>query len=102
MKELNPKLRLLKDLLYQIADNINPETCVNDDNRIDAAIETLTTLNLSFILQNDASIEDYTITVDGQQGTVDWYKPEKEDRYYVRISNIAAKDLDKVFEVVII
>lgn len=45
MKELNPKLRLLKDLLYQIADNINPETCVNDDVRIDAAIETLTTLN---------------------------------------------------------
>ena len=45
MQKLNPKLKLLKDLMYQIADNINPETCQNQEDKIDAAIESLTILN---------------------------------------------------------
>lgn len=45
MQKVNTKLKLLKDLLYQIADNINPETCNQDDESIDAAIEAVTKLN---------------------------------------------------------
>ena len=45
MQKVNIKLKLLKDLLYQIADNINPETCNQDDESIDAAIEAVTKLN---------------------------------------------------------
>lgn len=45
MQKVNTKLKLLKDLLYQIADNINPETCNQDDESIDAAIDAVTKLN---------------------------------------------------------
>lgn len=45
MQKVNTKLKLLKDLLYQIADNTNPETCNQDDESIDAAIEAVTKLN---------------------------------------------------------
>lgn len=45
MQKVNTKLKLLKDLLYQIADNINPETCNQDDESIDAAIEAVIKLN---------------------------------------------------------
>lgn len=45
MQKVNTKLKLLKDLLYQIADNINPETCNQDDESLDAAIEAVTKLN---------------------------------------------------------
>lgn len=45
MQKVNTKFKLLKDLLYQIADNINPETCNQDDESIDAAIEAVTKLN---------------------------------------------------------
>lgn len=45
MQTLNPKLKLLKELMYQIADNINPETCQNQEDKIDAAIESLSILN---------------------------------------------------------
>ncbi len=45
MQKVNIKLKLLKDLLYQTADNINPENCNNDDESIDAAIEAVTKLN---------------------------------------------------------
>lgn len=45
MQKVNIKLKLLKDLLYQIADNINPETCNQDDESLDAAIEAVTKLN---------------------------------------------------------
>ena len=45
MQELNPKLKLLKDLMYQIADNIDPNNCQNQEDKIDAAIESLSILN---------------------------------------------------------
>lgn len=45
MQKVNTKLKLLKDLLYQIADNINPETCNQDEESLDAAIEAVTKLN---------------------------------------------------------
>ena len=45
MQTLNIKLRILKDLMYQIADNINPENCNNDEEKIDAAIESLSILH---------------------------------------------------------
>lgn len=45
MQKVNIKLKLLKDLLYQIADNINPENCNNDEESLDAAIEAVTKLN---------------------------------------------------------
>lgn len=45
MQKLNPKLKLLKDLMYQIADNIDPNTCINQEDKVDAAIESLTILN---------------------------------------------------------
>ena len=45
MQKVNTKLKLLKELLYQIADNINPETCNQDDESLDAAIEAVTKLN---------------------------------------------------------
>lgn len=45
MQKVNTKLKLLKDLLYQIANNINPETCNQDDESLDAAIEAVTKLN---------------------------------------------------------
>ena len=45
MQTLNPKLKLLKELMYQIADGINPESCQNNEDKIDAAIESLSILN---------------------------------------------------------
>lgn len=45
MQKLNPKLQLLKDLMYEIADNIDPNTCHNQEDKVDAAIESLTILN---------------------------------------------------------
>ena len=45
MEKLNPKLQLLKTLLYQVADNINPETCKNDEDSMDAALEAISKLN---------------------------------------------------------
>lgn len=45
MQKLNPKLKLLKDLMYEIADNIDPNTCQNQEDKVDAAIESLTILN---------------------------------------------------------
>lgn len=45
MQELNPKLKLLKVLLHQVADNITPETCDNREEAVDAAIESLSILN---------------------------------------------------------
>lgn len=45
MQKLNPKLKLLKDLMYEIADNIDPENCNNNEGKVDAAIESLTILN---------------------------------------------------------
>ena len=45
MQKVNIKLQLLKNLLYQIADNINPETCNQDEDNLDAAIDAVTKLN---------------------------------------------------------
>lgn len=45
MQELNPKLRVLKALLYQVADNISPENCNPNDEEVDEAIESLTKLH---------------------------------------------------------
>lgn len=45
MQKVNIKLQLLKTLLYQIADNINPETCNQDEDSLDAAIDAVTKLN---------------------------------------------------------
>lgn len=45
MQTLNPKLKLLKDLLYEIADKIDPEYCENQEDKVDAAIESLSILN---------------------------------------------------------
>lgn len=45
MQKLNPKLKLLKDLMYELADNIDPNTCINQEDKIDAAIESLSILN---------------------------------------------------------
>lgn len=45
MQKVNIKLQLLKNLLYQIADNINPETCNQDEDSLDAAIDAVTKLN---------------------------------------------------------
>ena len=42
---INIKLQLLKNLLYQIADNINPETCNQDEDSLDAAIDAVSKLN---------------------------------------------------------
>ena len=45
MQKVNTKLKLLKDLLYQVADNISPENCDNNEESLDAAIEAVTKLN---------------------------------------------------------
>ena len=45
MQKVNLKLQLLKTLLYQIADNINPETCNQDEDSLDAAIDAVSKLN---------------------------------------------------------
>lgn len=45
MQKVNIKLQLLKTLLYQIADNINPETCNQDEDSLDAAIDAVSKLN---------------------------------------------------------
>lgn len=45
MQKLNPKLKLLKDLMYELADNIDPNTCINQEDKVDTAIESLTILN---------------------------------------------------------
>lgn len=45
MQTLNPKLRVLKALLYQIADNITAENCQHSEEEIDETIESLTKLH---------------------------------------------------------
>ena len=45
MQKVNIKLQLLKTLLYQITDNINPETFNQDEDSLDAAIDAVTKLN---------------------------------------------------------
>lgn len=45
MQTLNTKLRLLKGLLNQIADNITPENCNHTEEEIDEAIESLVKLH---------------------------------------------------------
>ena len=45
MQKVNTKLKLLKDLLYQVADNISPENCDNNEENLDAAIDAVTKLN---------------------------------------------------------
>lgn len=45
MQKVNIKLQLIKTLLYQIADNINPETCNQDEDSLDAAIDAVSKLN---------------------------------------------------------
>ena len=45
MQKVNTKLKLLKDLLYQVADNISPENCDNNEESLDAAIDAVTKLN---------------------------------------------------------
>ena len=45
MQKVNIKLQLIKTLLYQIADNITPETCNQDEDSLDAAIDAISKLN---------------------------------------------------------
>lgn len=45
MQTLNPKLKLLKELMYEIADKIDPDYCENQEEKVDAALESLSILN---------------------------------------------------------
>jgi hypothetical protein len=48
-----------------------------------------------FTLTGDKSIEDYTFTIDGKEVT-----PSRNEKgYYVETDGIAAKDLEKMFNV---
>lgn len=45
MSKLNIKLKLLKEVLYKLADSINEENCHNDEESIDEAISAINKLN---------------------------------------------------------
>jgi hypothetical protein len=58
-------------------------------------LEDVVKVRVYFTLTGDKSIEDYTFTIDGEVAT-----PSQNDKgYYVETDGIAAKDLEKMFEV---
>ena len=58
-------------------------------------LEDVVKVRVYFALTGDKAIEDYTFTIDGQVVT-----PQQNDKgYYVETSGIAAKDLEKMFEI---
>ena len=55
-------------------------------------LESGTTLRVYFKLTGDKTIDEYTFYVDG----VEVEPVQKNDRYYVELDNLAAKNLDKM------
>ena len=45
MPKLNTKLKLLKQILYQLADSIDADNCHSDEDSIDEAIDAINKLN---------------------------------------------------------
>ena len=59
---------------------------------VSLTLEALTTLSLSFAIGEGHEIGEFTFTVDGEPALPEYH--EASGRYYLRIPDIAAKDLD--------
>ena len=66
---------------------------------VSLTLEALTTLSLSFSIQTGHEIGEYAFTVDGVPAEPEYHDPE--GRYYLRIPDIAAKELDTVHTVTV-